>query len=79
MKYILLGQAAAANPGGSQPAGAKVAVVQVPKEKSQNLNGIMVEDEFCPEVQPGIVQAAATQPGVRRGTFPGKSLLRKGL
>ena len=54
-------------------------VVQVPKEKSQNLEGIMVEDEFCPEVQPGIVQAAAAQPGVRRGTYPGKSLLKKGL
>ena len=40
---------------------------------------IMVEDEFCPEVQPGIVQAAATQPGVRRGKYPGKSLLKKGL
>ena len=54
-------------------------VVQVPKEKSQNLEGIMVEGEFCPEVQPGIVQAAAAQPGVRRGTYPGKSLLKKGL
>ena len=56
--------------------------VQVPKEKSKNLEGIMaimVEDEFCPEVQPGIVQAAATQPGVRRGKYPGKSLLKKGL
>ena len=69
----------AANPGGSQlggpqPGGAQVVVVQVPKEKSQNLEGIMVEDEFCPEVRP-----AATQPGVRRGTYPGKSLLKKGL
>ena len=30
-------------------------------------------------VQPGGVQAAAAQPGVGLGTFPGKSLLKKGL
>ena len=70
----------AANPGGSQlggsqPGGAQVAAVQQ----------IHVEDEFDSSdshnaaVQPGIVPAAATQPGVRRGTYPGKSLLKKGL
>ena len=30
-------------------------------------------------LQPGGVQAAAAQPGVGLGTYPGKSILKKGL